>query len=76
MMLILTSPTTNGARDKRERHVALDLFGLEVADGGAVVDLALAGDGTPVAKSRASARVVFPAPLCPTRATLRMRDGG
>ena len=30
----------------------------------------------PVAKRRASANVVFPAPLCPTRATLRIRDGG
>ena len=30
---------------ERQRHVALDLFGLEVAHGGAVVDLALPGDG-------------------------------
>ncbi len=30
----------------------------------------------PVAKRSASASVVLPEPLCPTRATLRMRDGG
>ncbi len=31
---------------ERQRHVPFDLFGLEVADGGAVVDLSLSGDGT------------------------------
>ncbi len=30
---------------ERQRHVALDLFGLEVAHGGPVVDLSLSGDG-------------------------------
>ena len=60
---------------QRERHVGADLLGLEVAHRRAVVDPSPGRVMAPVAKSSASARVVLPAPLWPTRATLRIRDG-
>ena len=73
--LILTSPTTMGASDSEIDICRLISSGSKsqtVDPSSTFPALVMA----PVANRRASASVVLPAPLCPTRATLRMRDGG
>ena len=56
---------------ERQRQAALVLLGREVAHGGAVLDPA-ERVVAPARWNSASARLVLPAPPCPTRATLRI----
>ena len=62
----------DGRDGQREGDPALDLLRLGVRDGRAVLHTADARGWRPTGPSSASTSVVFPLPLCPTRATLRM----
>ncbi len=75
MRFTFTSPTVNGV-------IASDTERCLLTSSGSKSDTVVPSSILPCrgiapdCVKRASARVVLPAPLCPTRATLRIRDGG